>query len=285
MLDVHVIDSEKPGPVFLVLGAIHGNEKCGTHAIARAVMEIRSGIFKLKKGKLVCAPICNPAAYQQDKRYIETNLNRVITKQKKPRLYEEKLALAVTALIDQADVMLDLHSYSSGKRPFLFIDNDTKEQHEFAAALRIPYWVTGWNALYEGQHHTLWSGDTTTYALSKKGRMGLLVECGMHDDPQSAVVGYNCIRAALAYYEMTDPYRMPRIEPPTVSRMKAMLVKEKEGRFLKDWQHLDPVSKGMPILRYDDGEIYSSPVDGVIMMPCKSTPIGEEWVYFGEEVA
>lgn len=284
MLDVHVIDSERPGPVFLVLGAIHGNEKCGSHAIARAVMEIRSGIFRIKAGKLVCVPICNPAAYQRNQRYVETNLNRVIKRHKSPFRYEDKLANAVVALIDQCDVMLDLHSYSSGKRPFLFLDNDTKEQADFARALNIPYWVTGWNDLYQDQP-VLWSGDTTTYALSKPGRMGLLVECGLHEDPQSAVVAYNSLRAALAYYKLTDPYDMPRAEPPTVTRMKAMVVKKKEGLFLKDWQHLDPVTKGMPILRYDDGEIYFSPIDGVIMLPAKRTPVGEEWVYFGEEVA
>ena len=63
--------------------------------------------------------------------------------------------------------------------------------------------------------------------------------------------------------------------------MTNMLVKEKEGKFLKDWQHLDPVSQGMPILRYDDGKLYFAPIDGVIILPGKKTKIGEEWVYFG----
>jgi len=283
MIDVLLFDSQKPGPTFLVFGAIHGNEKCGTHAIGRAVMELRSGIFKLEAGKLICAPICNPEAYRRDTRYVEANLNRVIKKHAKPQKYEETLANDVTALIDKCDVLLDLHSYSSGKRPFLFLDNDTEEQKKFAAALSIPYWVTGWNDVYEDKKH-MTQGDTTSYAFSK-GKMALLIECGLHEDPQSAVVGYKALRAALSYYGMAAPYEKVRVEPPTVSRMKALLVKEKEGKFLKDWHHLDPVSKGMPILRYDDGEIYFSPVDGVIMLPGKKTQIGEEWVYFGVETA
>lgn len=283
MIDVLLFDSQKPGPVFLVFGAIHGNEKCGTHAIGRAVMELRSGIFKLDKGKLICVPICNPEGYRRDVRYVEANLNRVIKKHAKPQKYEEKLANDVTSLIDKCDILLDLHSYSSGKRPFLFLDNDTEEQKNFAAALNIPYWVTGWNDVYQDKKH-MTQGDTTSYAFSK-GKMALLIECGLHDDPQSAIVGYKALRASLAYYGMAEPYEKARGEPPTISRMKALLVKEKEGKFLKDWHHLDPVTKGMPILRYDDGEIYFSPVDGVIMLPGKKTQIGEEWVYFGVESA
>jgi len=244
-------------------------------------MELRSGIFKLNRGKLFCAPICNPEAYRRDVRYLEVNLNRVIEKHVKPGKYEENLANEIATLIDQADVLLDLHSYSSGKHPFLFLDNDTEEQREFAAALNIPYWVTGWNDLYQDKKHLL-QGDTASYAFSK-GKTALLLECGMHENLQSAVVGYQSLRAALAYYGMTDPYEIVPAAPRTVYRMKALLVKEKEGKFLRDWQHLDLVTKGMPILRYDDGEIYFSPVDGVIMLPGKKTRIGEEWVYFGAE--
>ena len=244
-------------------------------------MELRSGIFKITKGKLVCAPICNPAAYLRDARYVEANLNRVIKKHAKPQKYEEKLANDVTALIDTCDVLLDLHSYSSGRRPFLFLDNDTEEQNKFATALNIPYWVTGWNDLYVDKKDLL-QGDTTSYAFSKD-KMALLIECGLHEDPQAAITGYKALRAALAYYGMAEPYETARGEPPTINKMTNMLVKEKEGKFLKDWQHLDPVTKGMPILRYDDGEIYFSPIDGVIILPGRKTKIGEEWVYFGIE--
>ncbi len=281
MLDTLVFDTQKPGPALLVFGAIHGNEKCGTHAIARTAIELRSGIFGLKKGKLVMVPICNPEAYKRDVRYVEANLNRVIKAHAKIHKYEYALANELIALIDNCDVLLDLHSYSSGRRPFLFLDNDTQEQKDFAAALNIPYWVTGWNDMYADKPELL-QGDTTTYAFAQK-KMALLIECGLHEDPQSAVVGYKSLRAALSHHGMAEPYETTRGEPPTVTRMKAMLVKDREGKFLKDWQHLDPVKKGMPILRYDDGHIYHAPVDGVILLPGKKARLGEEWVYFGTE--
>ncbi|HYD17621.1 MAG TPA: succinylglutamate desuccinylase/aspartoacylase family protein [Patescibacteria group bacterium] len=281
MLDTEIFEGRNRGPNLLVFGAIHGNEKCGTHAIGRAIMELRSAVFKIEKGRVIFVPICHPEAYRADQRYIEVNLNRVIRKHPKVLRHEHALANELTALIDKCDVLLDLHSYSSGRRPFLFLDNDTPEQREFAAAMNIPYWVTGWNDVYAEQQD-MSQGDTTSYAFSQK-KMALLIECGLHEDPQSAVVGYKSLRAALAYYGMAEPYERHRAEPPSVMRMTNMLVKQREGRFLKDWQHLDPVSKGMPILRYDDGDIYMSPVDGVVLLPGKKTRIGEEWVYFGVE--
>lgn len=281
MIDVLHFDSQKPGPTLLVTGAIHGNEKCGTHAIGRAVMELRSGIFTLDAGRVVFAPICNPEAYRRDQRYVEANLNRVIRKHDSVDKYEHGLANEVTELIDACDVYLDLHSYSSGRKPFLFLDNDSREQAAYAAALNIPYWVKGWNDMYKDTPELL-QGDTTSYAFSA-GKMAILVECGLHDDPESAVHGYKALRAALAHFRLAAPYDTAPAAPPTVARMTNMLVKEREGAFLKDWQHLDPVTKGTPMIRYDDGDIYASPVDGVVLLPGKRTKIGEEWLYFGVE--
>jgi predicted deacylase len=279
MLDVLTFDSGKPGPVLLVLGSVHGNEKCGTHAIGRAVMELRSGVLSLDRGKLVFVPICNPEAYRRNERYVEANLNRVVRKRDNPTVYEHKLANELAEIIGKADFMLDLHSYTSGVRPFLFVEYDTPEERAFAAAMRIPFWVTGWNALYADQQD-LWQGDTCTYAF-EQGKLALLVECGQHDDPQAAHVGYRCIRAALAHFGLTAAFDAQETSPPQVNMLHSMHIKKKEGKLLKPWQHLDPISRGTPVLQYDDGEIILSPIDGVVIMPGAATKVGEEWIYFG----
>lgn len=279
MLDILTFDSGKPGPTFLVLGSVHGNEKCGTHAIGRAAMELRAGIFSITAGKLVCVPICNPEAYRLNVRYVDANLNRVVKKHDTPVKYEEKIANELVKVIDACDVMLDLHSYTSGVRPFLFIEFDTPEEKAFAAAMHIPYWVTGWGALYADKKD-LWQGDTCTYAF-EQGKLPLLIECGQHDDPAAAHVGYRSLRAALAHFKLTDSYDAPYAPAPQINKLQSVVIKKKEGRLLKPWQHLDPVSKGTPILEYEDGEVVTSPVDGVVIMPGPKVKIGEEWIYFG----
>ncbi|MBI1215461.1 MAG: hypothetical protein GC185_06560 [Alphaproteobacteria bacterium] len=283
MLDTLVFDGKEKGPAFLVLGAIHGNEKCGTQGIGRAAMELRSGIFALAKGTLTCLPICNPAAYAKNQRLTEVNLNRVIKPNAAPKLYEEKAAQHVVAAIEAADIVLDLHSYSQGELPFLFLDNDTPQNRAFAAALDIPRWVTGWDEAYAGKPG-LNEGDTMSFA-GKCGKTGLLVECGLHDDPASARVAYKALRAALAHFGMAEAFDDAPPREPEINKMTHIVVKDREGTFTKDWRHLDPVKKGEPLVAYADGESFAAPADGVVLLPNSEAKTGDEWIYFGVKAA
>jgi succinylglutamate desuccinylase len=65
----------------------------------------------------------------QNKRYVDVDLNRVFKKHDFPTLYEHKLANELTTIIDENDVLLDLHSTHSDDEPFVFLDfNDEKNR-------------------------------------------------------------------------------------------------------------------------------------------------------------
>ncbi|MFX5656441.1 succinylglutamate desuccinylase/aspartoacylase family protein, partial [Acinetobacter baumannii] len=49
-----------PGPRLLILGAVHGNETCGTQAITRLQRELDSGQLRLQRGLLTLVPVTNP---------------------------------------------------------------------------------------------------------------------------------------------------------------------------------------------------------------------------------
>lgn len=279
MLKTHTIQGAADGPRFLLTGAVHGNEKCGTAAIGRLLMEIEAGLVTLTKGTLITVPICNPRAYDLHQRFADVNLNRVITSHDYPTAYEHHLANELIGLINAADIMLDLHSYSSGTRPFLFLDNDTPKNRAFAQALGIPYWITGWDDLYADQPE-LNGGDTMSYVKSA-GKTGLLVECGQHEDPAAILHGYYAIRAALAHFGMTAPYAALDQTPPQVNRLTAVITKDRDGDFAKTWQHLDPVKKGEAVIHYADGSTLTAPEDGVVIMPAPQAAKGSEWIYFG----
>jgi len=279
MLTTHVIEGTAKGPRFLLTGAVHGNEKCGTAAIGRLLMEIAAGLVTLHKGTLVAVPVCNPRAYAQHTRQAEENLNRVIRHHDNPTAYEHHLANELTGVIDTCDIMLDLHSYSSGVRPFLFLDNDTPENRAFAQALGIPYWITGWDELYADQPE-LNGGDTMSY-VKNAGKTGLLVECGQHEDPAAILHAYHAVRAALAHFGMTDPYEALDQTPPQVNRLTAVITKDRDGVFARPWQHLDPVKKGEVVIQYADGSTLTAPEDGVVIMPAPQAAPGSEWIYFG----
>lgn len=267
------------GPVFLVTGAVHGNEKCGTAAIGRLIMEIEAGLVTLSHGTLVCVPICNPRAYGLHQRQLEANLNRVMIRHSALTLYEHHLANELADIIDSCDVMLDLHSYSSGVRPFLFLDTDTPAHRAYAQALGIPYWITGWDDLY-ADAQDLNAGDTMTYAKGA-GKLGILVECGQHEDPAAILHGYHALRRALAHVGLTAAYDNTAQTPPQINRMTHIVTKDKAGSFTRAWQHLDPVSKGDAVIQYDDGSVLAAPHDGVVIMPAPKADPGTEWIYFG----
>src|ERR1700733_9015107 len=108
---------ETPGPNFLVMGSVHGNEKCGTTAIRRVMQEIDSGKLTITRGQLTFVPIANPRAFDEDKRYIERNLNRYLVPMKNPDCYEAQLGNILCPMLEQCDVHLSIHSYTVGGDP------------------------------------------------------------------------------------------------------------------------------------------------------------------------
>ena len=58
----------KPGPRLLVLGAVHGNEICGTRAITQILAELDSGKLAIERGSVTFVPVTNPLAYQRVQR-------------------------------------------------------------------------------------------------------------------------------------------------------------------------------------------------------------------------
>ncbi len=278
-LHVRTFTGAAAGPRFLTLGAIHGNEKCGTEAISRLITELDAGIVTLTAGTLTCVPVCNPEAYAQDLRYVEQNLNRIITPHQKPSCVEHHRANEVIALINDCDIMLDLHSYSAGVKPFLFLDKEDDAHRAYASVLGIPEWVAGWNDAYAAMGD-LNSGDTVSYAHSQ-GKIATLVECGIHSDPAGGGVGYRALRAALAHFGLTDAYPL-HSDMPMISRLTSIVTKDREGDFVRDWQHLDQVMEGEVVARYADGEDIKAPHDGVVILPGRKAALGSEWIYFGK---
>ncbi|MBP9779053.1 succinylglutamate desuccinylase/aspartoacylase family protein [Candidatus Gracilibacteria bacterium] len=276
MIKKYEYTSLNPGKTILIFGAIHGNETCGPQAIHDIMHEIDIGSIELKSGKIIFVPICNPLAFEQGKRYIDVNLNRIIKKHSKPLLYEEKLANILCDYFDGADVLLDLHSISSEGTPFAFQDYYDNETNAYIKILGVQDIITGWPEMYQGTSDmgTVEYGDT-------KGVIGTVLECGNHNDIYAAIVAKKAILNTLKHFEIIDG----TIEPPSSIRIieaKYFFKKTKAGVLVKIWNHLDPVKKGETIAIYEDGEIIRANEDGYILLPFMEAPIGAEWFYFGK---
>jgi uncharacterized protein len=53
---------DQSGPRLIVLGAVHGNETCGTRAIERVLGELERGELQITRGSLTLVPVANPLA-------------------------------------------------------------------------------------------------------------------------------------------------------------------------------------------------------------------------------
>lgn len=287
MKTVSYAAEENEGPRLLILGAVHGNEKCGTQAITRLITEIENGDVRLARGSVTLVPITNPRAFAKDKRYDERNLNRFLVPMEKPDCYEAKIGNILCPMLRECDYLLDLHSYK-GQRPFIFVGKNDIKGHEFAANLGEHMMVTGWADAYKasGRVESAESEEstgTTEYAR-RFGATSVTLECGNNKDPHSAEIAYAAIRNAMRYLALTDepPIQKKMAEAAKLVTVRQVIYREDEGgSFAKDWKHLDTVAKGEVIATTGAGKLLKAPRRGVIVMPDAKSPVGEEWFYFG----
>lgn len=277
-------DSGKTGKHLVVLGAVHGNEKCGTVAIRRAIAEIESGAIKLASGKVTFLPICNPRAYAQNVRFTERNLNRYLVPKANKVHYEDFLDEQICSALTEADVLLDLHSYESAGGPFIFLGH-TNEENEYAKALGVSDFVYGWaEAFSKSSDSKTDESIGTTDVVRNAGGIGVTLECGHHSNADAPEIGYQGILRAMSHLEIIDQKFAPTSAAPRVVKMEKVFYKQKAGQWEKPLKHYDFVAQGEVIATYEDGEQIVAEKDGYIVLPKASAPhekIGAEWFYFG----
>src|SRR5690606_21143456 len=81
-----------PGAQLIILGAVHGNETCGTQAIRRVIAEIESGQLGIVAGTVTFVPVTNPLAYARHQRMGDRNLNRNLVPTDAPVEFEDRIA-------------------------------------------------------------------------------------------------------------------------------------------------------------------------------------------------
>ena len=167
MFDVYKFKSNKLGPHILILGAVHGNEIAGTLAGESIALDFEIGNLKLIKGSVTFIPLVNKKAQEQDTRFVDENLNRVIIYHPNPTTHEQKIANNLLQHIEKADVLLDLHSTHCEKdEAFAFIDYPTKQNCELLQVMPVQTALAGWPSIYEKNTKIL-NYSTEEYAHMK----------------------------------------------------------------------------------------------------------------------
>lgn len=282
-----VYTTSTPGKTVVLIGGVHGNERCGPAALQALTTAIDSGVYRLERGRLIIAPICNPRAYTENCRFIERNLNRYLF-QKAPEdriHYEDHIDPLLCPLLEQADILLDLHSYQSAGNAFIFLGGKNPEETAFARDIGINDFVSGWSDAY-GSPGKDESTGTTEYAR-QFGALAATLECGQHFNENAAEVGFNaCVRAlrhaGLISADSVIPEKSEHDRQRLV-KMHDVFHRPEGGVITKNFTHFDTVNAGDVIVHDTNGKaLYTAPADGYIVLPKTNPPIGTEWFYFGK---
>ena len=292
------------GPLLIVIGALHGNEKAGVEAI------------RLMKKMLEVEPITNPdfhfkgafvglignlQAYQSNKRFIDADLNRIWTKKniKSDELTsseateQKQLIKAIKKEVRKNNpsevVILDLHSTSSAGGIFTIPTKHTRSI-KVGNTLHAPL-ITG---MLDDVKGTL-LGYYSQKKVCNLPITGIVFEAGQHEDPLSinrAIAAItNCMKAIgnvrvedvenihdklLISYSKDLPKQSKLIYKHSISPPDAF-------RMSPGYQNFQVIKKG-EILAYDVNGPVLSPTSGRILMPLYQSQGAEGFYIIKEEI-
>ena len=298
VLHWHTWAALAPGPSLVVLGAVHGNEVCGAHAIVRAIDDLTHGRLRLLRGRLTLVPVANPLAFAQATREGQRNLNRRFLPQPDPQDYEDRITHQLAPLLAQHEVLLDLHSFHTPGDPFAMVGprNNSGAREPFARAaeemalaraLGAQQVVEGWLEVYDraaGLRGELPDdeGIGTNEYMRSQGGYAVTIECGQHEDPEAIDVATRAIHGALAHLELAHVLAPPRFAGPA-ARLKDVVLRESPAdRLAQDWHSFDAVQAGDVIAHRADGTPVAAPYDGCVLFPHPEAEVGQELFYLAE---
>ena len=272
---VSVFDSGKPGPSVMIQALTHGNEFCG--AIAMDTL-LRGGV-RPQQGKLTLA-FANVAAYARfdfddpdRSRYIEEDYNRVWgdDQLKGPRDSAElRRARELARFVDEADLLLDLHSMHEPCRPIMVC---AKSEKSVALARRMG--VPADLLLDTGHPAGLRMIERGAFDDPASPRTAVLIECGQHWEKSSADVAIDtALRFLRASGIVGEDFIAPRLrlQPPAAQRVirvtEPVVALSMNFRFARNYTGLEVIAKAGTPIAHDGDRTWSAPYDDcVLVMP------------------
>lgn len=191
---MRIIEKGYGKPKISILGGIHGDEPSGEQIVKYldeniAELDVQNGTLQLI--------IANEAALQQNKRYIESDVNRSFSIGN-PQNREEHLAQKLAFYLSDSDYVLALHSSQSAPPPFAMYSNINQEIKRILNHLPVQY------AVNTGQ---LGERETT---LDSKISNAVTLEVGKQHSQQAIETGKEIADQFIQIFDIVDkpPYNM-----------------------------------------------------------------------------
>ena len=150
MQDFWLVHGEHPGPRLAIIGAMHGNERTGVEVVRRLKSKFSGKSLGTLNGQLLLM-IGNPHAYEQDRRFVEEDLNRLFSEKEEraicempndtPATLERKRTKELMNVLRGVDVLIDIHATIRPSVPFVYCEA-TPKHLGIAACFDVPYVVS-----------------------------------------------------------------------------------------------------------------------------------------------
>ncbi len=262
MKEINEIVGREAGPTSIVMIGVHGNEKCGLLA-----MEKIWPTLKIDRGRVLLV-VGNPLALQQNKRFVEDNLNRMF-KESASSSYEYRRAQKIKKYLDQADALLDIHSSNNPvTQPFAICEDNAKDVVKY---LPVNFSVSGLDYIQPGG---------TDYYMNQKGGIGICVECGYHTAPEAITLAEKCffsfLKARNHIKQDLNVFRQRKI------KVYSMYITETDNLVLKKcFSDFEEIEKNQ-LIAYDGDREVRADRDSVILFAYNPKKRKEEAFLLGE---
>lgn len=272
------VDSGKPGPLIIVIAALHGNEHVGFHAFRRVAERLNSHNFV---GKIV-GITGNLKAAKQNQRFMEIDLNRFFVSD---YLNEDHAEVAewhearglIDAVLEQKAAwpeeqevhLLDMHSMSGDGTPFTCFPH-TEINERIAHQLSLPAIADIVEIL---------PGTLVAY-FADKVTSTIVIEGGQHEAENTKHVGEAALTCLLKItgclyseelFQTADAFlRQHTADAHKIfTRIKYRYHIEHKGFFemRPGYQNLQPVASS-ELLARDSGDEVIAPFAGRVVLPC-----------------
>jgi len=275
---VHRFDSGRPGPKVLVQALTHGNEVCGALALrwlfgqGGEALQPRQGVLTLAFANVEAFEAFDAAAPHRS-RFVDEDLNRVWSDDEllgKRDSAELRRARELRPFVDEADLMLDIHSMHEPCRPIMVCGRVDKNA-DYARALGVPA-----DLLIDTGHPSgLRMIERGGFGDPASPKRALLIECGQHWERAAEQVAIDTLVRFLALTGVVTPeWASTRLRLTPPARQRVVRVTEAVVALSTGFEFLVPVEgfgvvahKGTPIAR-DGTHIWYAPYDDtVLVMP------------------
>jgi predicted deacylase len=275
---VTTFDSGKPGPHVMVNAVTHGNEICGAIAVDRLFqMKVRPTRGKLSLSFAnVDAYHCWDATKPHANRFVDEDFNRVWMPETldgarlSTASTELRRARAMRPVIDDVDLLLDIHSMHDPHKPVM-ICGALDKGIAFSRRVGIPEFIVSDRGHANGTRMRDYGG----FGDASSPKNALLVECGQHWEAAAADVAWQTTWRFLRECDVVDrDLAASQIDPAPLPVCKvvrvteALVAKTAQYRFRAGTQGLDVIAKKGDIIAHDGDTPVTAPYDGcVLIMP------------------